>query len=233
MNVLPALDLGVADYELVQRLQGRIRHLVARGACDGVLLLLEHPPVITLGSRGSPSDINPHALPRDLPPVVKSERGGAVTLHAPGQLISYPIVPIPGRSLHRYVNCLEDVLLELLRDWGIVAAREDQRPGVYVGGFKIASLGLRCQRWVASHGTSLNVTVDLGLFDLIVSCGDPDLRQASMEVVTGTRPEMAEVKQRYRVHFQRVFSRPLLPLRNEPIEAVEELLGMGPRWTLR
>ena len=130
-------------------------------------------------------------------PVIASERGGQATLHAPGQLVSYPIVPIPRRDLRTFVHDLEEVLVVLLAGIGIAAQRREGRPGLYVRSDKIASVGLRCQRWVASHGTSLNVDIDLCLFDLIVSCGEPGLRQTSMEAVTGRTYPMDLVKELY------------------------------------
>ncbi len=173
-------DLGIAPYLPVQYLQARLRARVADGDIPGVILLLEHEPVITLGSRGAHADLrSPALVAAQGIEVVTSERGGQTTLHAPGQLVSYPIVPIPRQDLRSYVHNLEETLISLLGDLGVTASRRDGRPGLYVNGDKIASVGLRCSRWVSSHGTSLNVTIDLALFDLIVSCGEADLRQTS------------------------------------------------------
>ena len=203
---LPVMDLGSAQYGPVQELQRRLCAAVATGACAGVLLLLEHEPVITLGSRGQAA----HVLLPDTArargvAVERSERGGAATLHAPGQLVSYPIIPLPGHDLRGYVWRLEEVLRLMLLDLGVRALRSPGRPGLYVEGRKIASLGLRCRRWVTSHGTALNLNVDLTLFDLIVSCAEPDLRQTSVAELTGRAPSMKEAKERYRRHFASVF----------------------------
>ncbi len=222
----PTFDLGVAPYLPLQALQARLRVAVAEGRIPGVLLLLEHEPVITLGSRAGAQDL--HA-PSGIP-VVRSERGGQATLHAPGQLISYPIVPIPGRDLTEYVRGLEEANILTLREFGIRGERRKGRPGVYVSGDKISSIGLRCQRWVSSHGTSLNVTVDLSLFDAIVSCGEPQLQQTSMErLIPDSTPSMAVIKDVYLRSVKQVFGWRLERLRRVPYDRVETELGLGHR----
>jgi lipoyl(octanoyl) transferase len=226
------LDLGIAPYTPVHDLQARLRAHVADGDFPGVVLLLEHEPVITLGSRGAHSDLRDPALVtgRGIE-VVTSERGGQATLHAPGQLVSYPIVPIPRQDLRSYVHGLEETLIRLLAGLGVGGERRDKRPGIYVDGNKIASIGLRCSRWVSSHGTSLNVTVDLALFDLIVSCGEPDLRQTSLQAVTGNVYDIQEIKDRYLQAAKQVFGWELSPTRTLPYDQVEEALVRGtPAW---
>jgi len=228
---LPVLDLGLAPYDGVQSLQGRLRRAVAEGrlADGGVLLLLEHPPVITLGSRGGEQDLcRPReALADSGVEVLDSERGGQATLHAPGQLISYPIMPIPRRDLRALVRGLEQVLIEVLVGCGVRVVRREGKPGLYAEGGKIASVGLRCERWVASHGTSLNVNPTLSLFDAIVSCGEAELRQTSIAELTGIAPEMAAIKSRYRFEFERVFGCPLAAIRRVTWNEVEAELGLG------
>ena len=231
MRALSVIDLGLAPYTEVQTLQGTLRRRVAAGEIPGVLLLLEHPPVITLGSRGGRADVlsldpmGEAVLRAGLRiPVVRSERGGAATLHAPGQLVSYPLLPIPGRDLRRFVRDLEEVLMRLLAGYDIVAERRPGAPGLYVAGIKICSAGLRCERWVASHGTSLNVAIDLSLFDLIVSCGEADLRQTSILELTGRAPPMSEVKAAYAAAFATVMGRRLLPAVSVPPDCVEAAL---------
>jgi lipoyl(octanoyl) transferase len=224
---LPALDLGLAPYEPVQRLQSRLRAAVVDGAIPGVLLLLEHEPIITLGSRGKSADLRDMSLIRSLGiPISHSERGGQATLHAPGQLVSYPIVPLPRHDLRAYVHDLEEVLVVLLARLGIAAHRRDGRPGLYVQDVKIASVGLRCRRWVASHGTSLNVALDLSLFDLIVSCGEPELAQTSLAALTGRIFAMHYVKALYLEAARQVFGWDLCPLRPVTWAEVEAELGL-------
>ncbi len=223
--LIQVFDLGLAPYLETQQLQGRLRREVARGRRPGTLLLLEHPPVITLGSRGGPGDLRgDSAMTAEHVTVVRSERGGAATLHAPGQLVSYPIMPIPGRDLRRFVSRLEEVLIRLLTEWGIEARRHPGKPGLYVSADKIASVGLRCERWVSSHGTSLNVSVDLALFELIVSCGERELQQTSVAALTETAPPMERVKQAYAERFAEVFQVGLTPLCSASLESFQDEL---------
>ena len=218
----PAFDLGVAPYIPVQALQARLRHAVADGNLAGVLLLLEHDPVITMGSRAGLHDLRGLGGIQ----VAESERGGQATLHAPGQLVSYPVVPIPGRDLSSYVRGLEEANVILLAGFGIRADRRPSRPGLYVGGDKISSIGLRCQRWVSSHGTSLNVSIDVSLFDAIVSCGEPQLRQTSIELLTGSAPVMANVKRAYIRAVSQVFGWQVSELVPVSHDSVESQLGL-------
>lgn len=222
---LPVVDLGIAPYEPVQSLQQKLRIAVADGLFPGVILLLEHEPVITLGNRRSPSDLrDPDQARSRGVPVVMSERGGQATLHAPGQLVVYPIVPIPRRDLRGYVHRLEATFAEVLSLHGVAAGRRQGHPGLYVRGEKIMSVGLRCHRWVASHGASLNVNVDLSLFDLLVSCGESDLRQTSLERLLGRACDMPTVKAASLEAFRRVFGWRLQPPQRLPHSAVEETL---------
>ncbi len=224
---LPVLDLGICPYLPLQRLQGLLRQAVVDGTIAGVILLLEHDPVITLGSRGAMHDLrDPASVFGRGVEVVASERGGQTTLHAPGQLVSYPIVPIPGKDLSAYVRGLEEVILTVLAGVGVAGHRRPGHPGVYVEGDKIASVGLRCQRWVASHGTSLNVSLDLSLFDLIVSCGEPAMKQTSVARLTGANPGMDKLKRLYCQAAARVFSWELRPMEGVPHWEVETALGL-------
>jgi lipoyl(octanoyl) transferase len=227
---LAVFDLGTAPYLPVQELQKRLRLAVADGRVSGALLLLEHEPVITLGGRAGLQDLRSrdggHLHP---PEVVISERGGQATLHAPGQLVSYPVVPIPGRDLTAYVRGLEQANILLLAELGIHAERQQGRPGLYVAGEKISSVGLRCQRWVSSHGTSLNVDVDLELFDHIVSCGQPGLRQTSIAAVLGTAPPMSAIKALYIRSVIQVFAWNMKAMKRVPYDRVGVELGLDDR----
>jgi len=231
---LPVFDLGLAPYEPLQSLQCRLRQAVGDGLVAGVLLLLEHESVITLGRRGNDQDLRPAttcspAREDNSIPVVRSERGGQATLHAPGQLICYPVVPVPDRDLGRYVHNLEECLVVLLSRYDIRAERRPGHPGLYVAGEKIASVGLRCQRWVTSHGTSLNVNIDPSLFDAIVSCGEPDLQQTSIRSLCGAPLVMAEVKDEYCRAVGEIFGWQLAGTRRLVFSQVEQALGLCSR----
>jgi len=224
---MKVLDLGIAPYTQVQELQKRLRLAVLEERLDGTLLMLEHPPVITLGKHASTDDIVDllGATRRGLQ-IVRSERGGQSTLHAPGQLVAYPVVPVPRRNLRAYVQDLEEVVVRLLAKYHLTGARVDGRPGVYVKKRKIASVGLRCQNGVTSHGTALNVSLDLTLFDLITSCGDPLLKQTSVESETGLAYPMSETKSAYTEAFAEVFGLALVTTAKVPWENVEGFLGL-------
>jgi lipoate-protein ligase B len=225
---LHVFDLGVAPYEPVQELQEHLRLAVVQGALPGVILLLEHEPVITLGKRGAPSDVRDVSLAQQRQVrVIRSERGGRATLHAPGQLVTYPILRIPHHDLRAYVHGLEETLVLLLAENAVKAQRRPGHPGLYLGHEKIASVGLRCHRWVASHGTALNVNIDLSLFELLTSCGQPDLRQTSLKEALGHPLSMEQVKASYVDAFCRVFGVQLSRIRALHPGQVEEALGLA------
>jgi lipoate-protein ligase B len=217
-----AYDLGLADYLATQDLQARLRRFVTAGEIPGVLLLLEHPPVITLGAHALAEDVLDPARATLLGvQVALSERGGQTTMHSPGQLVAYPIMPIPRRDLRTYVHNLEEVLLLALAHKGLEAQRVPGRPGLYLAGRKIASLGLRCEHGVSSHGSSLNVNIDLALYDLVTSCGDPCLKQTSMLEATGRNHDMMDMKETYLRAFRQVFAVDVAPLRSMPTAGFE------------
>src|SRR5262249_7361720 len=144
---------------------------------DDQLLFVEHPHVLTLGVRGDGGRSHILATPDSLAArgieVHETGRGGDITYHGPGQIVGYPIVDLkPDRcDVHRHVRDLEEVLIRTAGDYGIEAGRIDGLTGVWVGGDKLAAIGVRIARWVTSHGFALNVTTDLDAFRLIVPCG--------------------------------------------------------------
>jgi lipoyl(octanoyl) transferase len=169
-------DLGLRPYGEALAIQRELRRQRLAGElAEDVLLLVEHPPVVTLGrgTRASSLPLDPETLQRRGVEVYEVERGGDVTLHAPGQLVGYPILDLRGHreDLHWYLRSLEDVLIQALAGFRIEADRNPGRTGVWTAGRKIASIGIHVKQWVTLHGFALNVTTDLDLFDLIVPCG--------------------------------------------------------------
>jgi lipoate-protein ligase B len=154
-----------------ERIAGRLDH--------DVLLLVEHPPVITLG-RGSHRE---HLLRPEGVDVVEVERGGDVTFHGPGQLVGYPILDLSQHrpDLHWYLRMLEAMLIDALASLGIAAERRERLTGVWTRGRKIASLGVHVRQWVTWHGFALNVSTDLSWFDRIVPCGIDGVVMTSIE----------------------------------------------------
>ncbi len=173
---LEVRDLGRRPYADALELQRELRRRRAEGELDhDILLLTEHPPVVTLGRGTRPSSLPYPAalLERRGVEVFEVERGGDVTFHGPGQLVGYPIVDLSGhrRDLHWYLRRLEDTLISAIERLGVPAGRTPGLTGVWTAGRKIASIGIHVKQWVTLHGFALNVTTDLAWFDLIVPCG--------------------------------------------------------------
>ncbi len=179
-----ALALGLLDYDSAFELQRRLHARVADGELPGVLLLLEHPHVYTLGRRGSLDDIlAPQARLAEMGIQVRHvDRGGQVTYHGPGQLVGYPIVNLRewGGGPLRYVRALERAMIATLAEFGIEAGSDERPTGVWVGEAKIAAIGVKVSRGVTTHGFALNVDPDLSFFDHIVPCGMADAPVTSM-----------------------------------------------------
>jgi lipoyl(octanoyl) transferase len=191
------------------------RELVAdrqAGRIDDTLLLVEHPPVLTVGVRGDGGRshilASEEALAARGMQVYETGRGGDVTYHGPGQVVGYPIVNLkPDRcDVHRYVRDLEDVLIRVAADFGIETERVPGLTGVWAGREKLAAIGVRISRWVTSHGFALNVTTDLRDFDLIVPCGIADRGVTSLARL-GATATRAQVEDRIVVRFCELFER--------------------------
>ncbi|MDQ8147939.1 MAG: lipoyl(octanoyl) transferase LipB, partial [Gemmatimonadota bacterium] len=185
MSEFLVLDLGLRDYAealsfqrdlAAARLAGRVAH--------DVLLLVEHPPVITLGRSSKAAHLlaSPEALASRGVALHEVERGGDVTFHGPGQLVGYPIVDLTGhkQDLHWYLRQVEEVLIQAVGTLGLHAERNPGKTGVWTGGRKLASIGVHARQWVTWHGFALNVTTDLAYFDLMVPCGIADVTMTSV-----------------------------------------------------
>ena len=207
--------LGVVGYGAALDLQRRLVADRQRNLVADQLLLLEHPPVITLGARADAGNVlaSPAALRRRGVEVHDARRGGDVTYHGPGQLVGYPIVLLkPDRcDVRRYVRDLEEVLIRAAADFGVRAARAPGLTGVWVGDDKLAAIGVRLSRWVTSHGFALNVTTDLDDFALIRPCGLADRGVTSLRRLTGGDVSDAAVADRVARRFAEVFEREMRP----------------------
>jgi len=208
--------LGVVPYADGLELQ---RELVGRRKADQIpdqLLLLEHPPVITLGvkTRNDRSHVvaTVETLEEEGVEVFESGRGGDVTYHGPGQLVAYPIIDLrPDRcDVHRYVRDLEEVLIRTSAAFGIVARRSEGLTGAWVGEEKLAAIGVRIARWITSHGFALNVSTNLSHFGLIVPCGISDKGVTSLEKLLARQVPMASVEDAVVDAFCAVFQRRVL-----------------------
>ena len=203
--------LGVLGYQEALDLQADLVEQRRRGEIGDVLLLLEHPPVITLGVKTRNNRTNIIASDGQLAAagvdVFQSGRGGDVTYHGPGQLVGYPIFDLNPhrRDVHRYVRDIEQALIEAVATFGIRAGRVEGLTGIWVGDRKLAAIGVRISRWITSHGFALNVATNLSHFDLIVPCGIQDRGVTSMNQLLGSPIPMAEVESAVEAAFARTF----------------------------
>jgi lipoate-protein ligase B len=178
--ILDVVEAGRVPYGEALAWQRQLANdRIARRLPHDLLLLLEHPPVITLGRTARDA----HVLGADGVDVVEVERGGDVTYHGPGQLVGYPIIDLTGLrpDLHWYLRTLEEALIAGLARLGIPAERHPGYTGVWTRGRKIASIGVHVKQWVTWHGFALNVTTDLAAFDRIVPCGIAGVEMTSIE----------------------------------------------------
>ena len=176
--------IGETDYLPAWDLQRRLHSKVASGEVPCAMLLVQHPHIYTIGRRGAQSDILASSEDLDQLGITVHEidRGGEVTYHGPGQLISYPIVNLRAANLGplRYVAALEETTVRTLREYGIQADSDNRPTGVWVDEAKIAAIGVRVSRGVTTHGLALNVNPNLRYFDHIVPCGMPNVKMTSM-----------------------------------------------------
>ena len=212
MRRLEVRSLGVVSYADALELQKQLVEQRRRGEISDQLLLLEHPPVITLGvkTRNDRSHViaTDETLTAEGVEVFETGRGGDVTYHGPGQLVGYPILDLkPDRcDVHRYVRDLEEVMIQAAATFGVKAGRVDGLTGVWVGQHKLAAIGVRIARWITSHGFAFNVNTALQHFDLIVPCGITDKGVTSLERLLGRSVPMVEVEDAIENSFRSVFS---------------------------
>jgi lipoyl(octanoyl) transferase len=224
--------LHTVTYENGMKLQEKLVELRQRETIDDQLLLLEHPPVITLGRGGDETNLlatQPQLASHGVR-FYETTRGGDITYHGPGQLVGYPILHLGegNRDVRKYVTALEEVLIRTVAEYDIVAARVEGRRGIWVGNDKIAAIGVRIARWVTSHGWALNVSTNLDHFRLITPCGLQGTGVTSIEREAGRRVAVDEVREKLARHFGDVFQRELV-VRPPTINLVKVLLHDGNR----
>ena len=201
------LDLGKSHYNDAWKLQKRLQSQRISGQIDDQLLLVEHFPVYTLG-KNTPRE---HLLTKesDNISIIQTDRGGDITFHGPGQLVGYPILDLNQykRSITWYMRELEQLIIEVLKEYDINAERKKGLTGVWVKGKKIAALGVRISKWVTMHGFSLNINPDLKYYQGIIPCGIKDYGVTSMADLLGNDvPDMSEIKDTLVQHFIAKFS---------------------------
>ena len=187
-------NIGRKSYKAVWDLQIKMQQQRIRGEIEDTLILVEHDPVYTLGKNADKD----HLLQSrdESVDVFNIERGGDITFHGPGQLVGYPILDLSNykKSVSWYMRTLEQVLIDTLIEFKIIAQRNDGLTGVWVGDEKIAALGVRISRWVTMHGFALNVNPDLSFYDGIIPCGIFDHGVTSMEQLLGKTQNNDNVK---------------------------------------
>ena len=206
-------SLGLVPYREGLALQRRLHEAVAAGGEDR-LLLLEHPPVITLGRGANPANIlvTPEILAAEGIELHEAERGGDVTYHGPGQLVVYPILDLDrhGRDLHALLRGYEEVGIRVLARFGLAGRRDPRYTGVWVGEEKIMAIGVAVKKWVTYHGFAFNVTPNLVHFRLIHPCGIKDKGVTSLAVLLGRQVNRAEVEPMMVEEMGRVFGLEML-----------------------
>jgi len=223
LNPCQAYNLGVIEYEKALQLQNNLVSARIAGDIPDIALLLQHPPVLTIGTSGNEQNIltSRDCLASEGISVIHADRGGDVTYHGPGQLVGYLIFDLKrkGTGLHQYVRHLEEAIIRTLDRFSITAHRDPHYPGVWVGHAKICALGIRVSRWVTKHGFALNVNTDLKHFASIIPCGIAGRRVTSMSQVLGHDIALEEVASCLCEQCARVFH---ITIRQKP---AEELIG--------
>lgn len=233
--VISLVNLGRLDYSRALALQQQLCALRQQEQIGDVVLLLEHPPVLTLGRNGHREHVvaSDQILERRGISLIETNRGGDVTYHGPGQLVGYPILNLrswnPPIGIVDYLRKLEEVLIRACADYGVLTHRIAGRAGVWTmpGGAiaekKIAALGVHVSRGVTTHGFALNVTTDLQDFQLIVPCGISDRGVTSLErEVASEPPALPQIANSVARHFSRVFERPIVW-----VETLDDLVAGG------
>jgi len=202
-------ELGRIEYSQCYQLQRHLQLMRINGNISDVLLILEHPPTLTIGKTGRMENVlvPVSRLAEEGISLVSSNRGGDATYHGPGQMVVYPILSLQdrGRDIPRYVRNLEEVAIRTLNDFGIIAARDNHHPGVWIGTAEIAAIGLNIKKWVTIHGLALNVAPDMAHYAFINPCGFKERKAVSMADVLGRDIPMEGVVSVFIDHFSDIF----------------------------
>jgi len=213
-KICRAVFLGLTDYVQALELQMRISRLKKLGFGPDVLLLLEHPPTITLGRNGEWDNllVSKKTLASRGVSCVEVDRGGDITFHGPGQLVGYPLLKLEAeeRDVRRYMRNLEECLIRVLESYGIRARRSPTNTGVWTAEGKIAAMGIHLSRWITRHGFALNVSTDLSFFDMIIPCGLPGKGVTSMKSALSRQIDLKEVAARVVDIFGKVYDRSIV-----------------------
>ena len=215
MRLLRPVDLGLISYSECFSLQQKLVKQRLAGEIEDTLLLLEHTPVITLGVAGGEDSLlsSPEKLEQLGIEMFRTDRGGNVTYHGPGQLVGYPIFDLRqhGKDVHLFLRNLEQTVVDVLGDYGIAGETMPPLTGVWVGGEKICSIGVAVRRWISYHGFALNINPNFEHWSLIHPCGLAGKQVTSIERLTDRKPDMDDVKRRVVAKIAQVFDMEAVP----------------------
>jgi len=213
--VLDIIDWGRTDYQAALERQKALVILRRTGKAPDTLVFTEHTPVFTIGMRkGAEQHLiwNQAQLKAKGLQVIRSNRGGDITYHGPGQIVGYPIISLQARrDLHTYLRDLEEVVIRSLTTFGLQTARRDGQTGIWLDTRKICAIGVAVRNWVTYHGFALNVNPDMSHFAGIVPCGITDGTVTSMQAELGETIDLDDVQARLAVEFKRVFRNTAAP----------------------
>ncbi|MFH1874793.1 MAG: lipoyl(octanoyl) transferase LipB [Pseudomonadota bacterium] len=195
---MKVVDLGLISYQKAWQLQQELLQDRIANKIPDTLLLLEHPPVFTLGKRDCSEDIisTPEVIAADGIEIIQANRGGRITYHGPGQLVGYFIFKINQWGVKKFVWLLEEACLKTLAEYHIQGERDLEHPGIWFGKNKIAAIGLHVNNNVTQHGLAINVACNLNHYRHIIACGIKDRGQTSIHYLLGNAPKISEVKQK-------------------------------------
>lgn len=201
--------LGTIDYAEAHRLQKELQGQRVRGEVGDIVLLLEHPAVLTMGRSAKAQHVlaAPEILAARGVQVHEVGRGGDVTYHGPGQLVAYPIIDLkPDRKdVRKYVASLEETMIRTCANFGLAAGRVEGLNGAWIGDRKVGAVGVRISRWVTMHGLALNVNSDLREFEMIVPCGIQDKGVTSLSAELGRTVHVGGVFEPFAQHFAELY----------------------------
>lgn len=201
---------GLIEYVEGLKLQKQARDLVIKAFAEGIVILQEHYPTITIGKNGGANNLchDPESLRSQGIEITITDRGGNISCHNPGQLVVYPIINLVywKMDVNWYVNALEEVGIKVLREFGVKATRKEGCRGVWVGRHHIAAVGISVKSCITGHGFSLNIANDLALYNSIVPCGIADLRVTNLSSVLAKTVTVSQVAQKVITEFRSVFA---------------------------
>ena len=205
------LEIDRIEYKEAFELQKKIVDARSKDEIKDTFILLEHLPVFTANRKETFQNIlvSKELLEKEGIEVCRTDRGGDVTYHGPGQVVGYNIMDLKGRGkdLHAYIRSIEQLLIDTLADYGIESGRDKEHPGVWVGSEKIAAIGIAVKRgWITMHGFALNINPNMDHYKMIIPCGISDKGVTSMSAVLGRHVGLQEVKSRVACYYGKIFN---------------------------